>query len=166
MFLNLFARRNPFLMWSPLEVCVPGLVFYGPNFFLENQGNFPSRAFKTSQFPSRLIPAHSRLATSQKCKGNSRIWSYYTQITSYKFMMDLLNSNRVSSSTQLIQIRVKITLSLAGIWTHYTRSQYIKQMMTYQCVTMPLFGGTLCKMKTVQWTSCMSKISEDPFKPK
>ena len=49
---------------SVAEVCIPRLVFLVPNFFPNFPGNFPSRAFKTSHFPSHLIPTHSRLATS------------------------------------------------------------------------------------------------------
>ena len=71
-------------MWSSVThsnnlVCVPGLIFWVPNFFPENSGNFLSLAFKTCHFPSRLIPAHLRLplpvpSQSQKWNGISQIW--------------------------------------------------------------------------------------------
>ena len=53
------------LLCCCLRVCVPGCIFGVPNFSLKIAENFLSRASKTSHFPSRLIPEHSRLPTSR-----------------------------------------------------------------------------------------------------
>ena len=56
--------------------------FLGTKFFPEN---FPSRASKTSHFPSHLIPEHSRLPTSRPVLVPKMKWEFPNLNYKYKF---------------------------------------------------------------------------------